>query len=52
MTAQRQPYISIDSVINDYLNESEQSIIKYAKLWHIAFRGLEQMGLDFFYKIK
>ncbi len=50
--SQRQPYISIDSVINDYLNESEQSIIKYAKLWHIAFRGLEQMGLDFFYKIK
>lgn len=52
MTTQNLAYINIDSVINDYLNESEQSMARYAKLWHIAFRGLEQMGLDFFYKIK
>lgn len=45
-------YISLESVIGDYLNESEQSIAKYAKLWHIAYRGLEQLGLDAFYKVQ
>jgi hypothetical protein len=42
----------LDSVITDYLNESEQSLHKYFKLWHIAFRGFEQLGLDFFYYVK
>lgn len=51
MPQQRQPYISLDSVITDFLNESEQSQSKYFKAWHIAFRGFEQLGLDFFYKI-
>lgn len=50
--AQRQPYISLDSVINDYLLESEQGMNKYYKVWHLAFRGFEQLGLDFFYKIQ
>jgi len=50
--AQHQPYISLDSVINDYLTESEQSISKYFKLFHLAFRGFEQLGIDFFYGIK
>lgn len=45
-------YISLDSVVNDYINESEQSNAKYFKLWHIAFRGLEDLGLDFFYQVK
>lgn len=45
-------FISLDSVINDYISESEQSISKYFKLWHIAFRGMENLGLDFFYQIK
>jgi len=45
-------YITLDSVINDYLNESEQSNSKYFKIWHIAFRGLEDLGLDFFYMVK
>ena len=45
-------YITIDSVINDYIDESEQSVHKYAKLYNIAYRGMEKLGLDFFYKIK
>lgn len=50
--AQRQPYISLDSVVNDYLLESEQSVNKYYKVWHLAFRGFEQLGIDFFYRIQ
>lgn len=49
---QNRNMIALDSVITDYLNESEQSNSKYFKLWHIAFRGMENLGLDFFYQIK
>ena len=52
MSYQHLPYISLDSVVKDYMNEAEQSNHKYFKLWHIAFRGLEDLGLDFFYQIK
>lgn len=45
-------YISLDSVINDYLAESEQSNHKYFKLFHIAFRGMDNLGIDFFYQIQ
>lgn len=45
-------YISLDSVITDYLNESEQSNNKYFKLFHIAFRGMDDLGIDFFYHIQ
>lgn len=51
-TQQNQSYIPLDSVITDYLTESEQSNHKYFKLWHLAFRGMENLGLDFFYKVK
>lgn len=50
--SQQQPYITLDSIVLDYLNESEQSSHKYFKLWHIAFRGMDDMGLDFFYQVK
>lgn len=50
--AQRQPYITLDSCITDYLNETEQSSHKYFKLFHLAFRGFEQLGLDFFYAVR
>lgn len=43
--------ITIDSVITDYLDESEMSIHRYSKVWHICFRGLEILGLDFFYRV-
>lgn len=50
--SQNKAYIPLDSVVQDYLNESEQSQQKYFKLWHLAFRGMEELGLDFFYKIQ
>lgn len=50
--AQNRQYISVDSVIQDYLNESEQSQNKYFKCFHLAFRGFENLGLDFFYKVQ
>ena len=52
MASQIRNYITLDSVINEYIDESEQSIHKYAKLYNIAYRGMERLGLDFFYKIK
>lgn len=52
MASQERGYITLDSVINDYIDESDQSLSKYAKLYNIAYRGMEQLGLDFFYKIR
>jgi hypothetical protein len=52
MASQERQFITLDSVINDYIDESEQSIGKYAKLYNIAYRGMERLGLDFFYKIR
>lgn len=47
-----QQYVSLDAVVNMYLDRSEQSIHKYFKCWQLAFQGMEEMGLDFFYQIK
>lgn len=47
----RQAWISLDSCITDYIGEAELSIHKYKKLFDIAFRGFDDMGLDFFYQI-
>lgn len=46
------PYTTLDSIILDYLTESEQGNNKYVKCFHLAFRGFEQMGLDAFYAIR
>lgn len=52
MSAQNINFILLDSIIVDYCLETEQSYVhKYTKLFNLAFRGMEQMGLDFFYKI-
>lgn len=50
--AQHLPYITLHSVVQDYLTESEQSEVKYFKVWQIAYRGLEQLGLDAFYRVQ
>lgn len=50
--SQNKSYITLDSIINDYMTEAEASNHKYFKLWHLAFRGFEQLGIDFFYSIK
>ena len=51
--SQRQAYISLDSCIVDYCQESEQSYIhKYRKLFDLAFRGMDELGINFFYQIQ
>lgn len=52
MPSQRQGFIELEEIINDYLNESEQSNQKYFKLWHIAYRGYVELGSDFFWQNK
>jgi hypothetical protein len=47
-----QAFISLDSVVNDYLNESDGSIHNYSKCYHLAYRAMETLGLDFFYNIR
>lgn len=50
--SQHQMYIPIDDCINAYIDESESSVHKFFKLWHLCFRGMTELGLDFFYKVK
>ena len=52
MPIQHQQWISIDEAITAYLDESEQSNHKYFKIWHLAFRGMTELGLDTFYLVK
>lgn len=50
--SQNKGWISLDSCIYDYISEAELSNNKYLKLYHLAFRCLDDLGLDFFYHIK
>lgn len=52
MALQKQGMITVDEVVNSYLDQSEQGIHKYWKVWHMAFDGMTEMGLDFFYRVK
>jgi len=52
MSLQHQNWITLDSVIYDYITAAELSQHKYFKLFHLAFRCLESLGLDFFYQVK
>lgn len=45
-------WITVDSVVSDYIGEAELSMSQYYKLWNIAFRGMEDLGVDFFYEVK
>lgn len=47
-----QAWIQLDECVNAYLDESEQSIHKYYKIWQIAFRVMTELGIDFFYQIR
>lgn len=49
---QHMAYISLESVITDYLGEAELSIHRYKKCFDIAFRGMDNLGIDFFYQIQ
>lgn len=52
MAAQNTQWIKIDECITAYMDEAELSQSKYFKLWQLAFRGMTELGLDFFYTIK
>jgi hypothetical protein len=52
MTTKHQPYITLESVIQDYMTEGDIANQKYFKIFNLAFRGMEQMGLDAFYKVQ
>ena len=45
-------WISVNSVVSDYIGEAELSNNQFYKLWQIAFRGMSDLGLDFFYEVK
>lgn len=48
----RRQWISVDECVAGYLDMSEQSTHKQFKCTQIAFNGMRQMGLDFFYTLK
>lgn len=50
--AQEHGWITLESIIYDYINQAELSNNKYYKLFHLAFRAMEDCGLDFFYQVK
>lgn len=50
--AQQRQWIEIDEIVNQYLDESEQPNHKFFKIWQIAYRGLSELGIDFFNQIK
>lgn len=52
MSSQNLQWITLDEAITSYMDEAELSNHKYFKLWHLAFRALTELGLDFFYTIK
>ena len=52
MSTQNRQWISIDECITAYIDRAELSNHKYFKLWHIAFEGMQDMGLDSFYLVK
>lgn len=47
-----QQWYSVDEAVAAYLDRSEQSVHKQFKITHIAFDGMRELGLDFFYTIK
>ena len=50
--AKQQPFITLESGIMDYIDEAELSLNKYSKCFNIAYRALDELGMDFFYKVQ
>lgn len=50
--SQHEQWVDLDTIINSYIDESEQSIHKFYKLWNLAFRIQTELGIDFFYQVK
>lgn len=47
-----QQWVTLDECINSYIDEAEQSVHKYFRLWQFGFRLMTELGIDFFYQIK
>jgi hypothetical protein len=45
-------FIDINDCITAYMDESEQGIDKQFKLSQLAFRAMDELGIDFFYQIQ
>ena|ERR1019366_9186889 len=52
MASSHQQWVDIQDCVNAYIDESEQSIHKFFKLWNLACRAMDELGLDFFYAVK
>lgn len=52
MGAPHQQFIDIDECITAYMDEAELSVHKQFKLSQLAFRCMDELGLDFFYQIQ
>lgn len=50
--SQHQSYCPLDEVVTDFLDEAQLSNNQYSRIWHIAYRGFEDLGIDAFYQIK
>lgn len=48
----RQGYINLQEPIHQYMDEAELSQHKFFKLWNLAVRALDELGLDAFYSVK
>jgi hypothetical protein len=48
----RQGFINLQDPIHQYIDASEGSNHKFFKLWNIAVRGMEQLGLDAFFGVR
>jgi len=43
-------FIPMDTVVTDFLDEAKSNQQAYLRMWNIAFRGMEKLGIDAFYK--
>src|SRR3990167_435082 len=50
--AHNRMWILLDDCINAYMDEARLSNHDYFRLWHIAYRCLTELGLDFFFIVK
>jgi hypothetical protein len=44
--------IKLDTIINNAIDEMQLSNHDYFRLWNIAYRGMQDMGIDIFFTVK
>ncbi len=45
-------YISLDEVINSYIDENQKGQTDFFRIWQIAYRSMALLGLQIFFEIK